>query len=81
MPWDICRQIHVGSVYCICNIIIVHHWLYAFAYFGVGRNLTRRTEHYVNIAIHSSMELLERPNTVCIACLSAEDGVVWRPEH
>jgi hypothetical protein len=81
MPWVTCRQIHVGIVCCICNIIIVHHWLYLFAYFGVGRNLNRRTEHYVNLAIHSSMELLERPNTVCIVCLSAEDNVVWRSEQ
>lgn len=49
--------------------------------FWCRKNLTRRTEHYVNLAVHSSMELLERPNTVCIACLSAEDGVVWRPEQ
>lgn len=81
MPWDICRQINVGNVYCICNIIIAHHWLCAFAYFGVGGNLTPRTDHYVNLATRSSMGLLERPNAVCIACLSAEDGVVWRPEQ
>lgn len=81
MLWDTCRQIHVGNVCCICNIIIVRHWRHSFAYFGVGRNLNRRTEHYVNLAVHSSMELLERPNTFCIVCLSAEDSVVWRPEQ
>jgi hypothetical protein len=81
MPWDKYRQMHVASVCRMCYIIILHNWLYAFAYFSVGRNLTRRTEHYVNLAKHSPMELLELPNPVCIACLSVEDGVVWRPKQ
>jgi hypothetical protein len=62
-------------------MIIVRNWLHAFAYCGVGGNLTRGTECYVNRAIHSSMELLERPNPACVADLCTAAGIVRPPEQ